>query len=39
MEGVRFILTDAQWAMLEAVITKVKSRAGAPPETGDSPRA
>jgi putative transposase len=35
MEGVRFILTDAQWAMLEAVLTKVKSRAGAPPETSD----
>ncbi len=35
MEDVRFILTDEQWAMLGAVIAKVQSRAGAPPETSD----
>jgi putative transposase len=35
MDDIRRMLTDEIWAHLEAVITEVKSRAGAPAETSD----
>jgi transposase len=35
MDDVRLLLTDEIWERLEAIIKKVKSAAGAPPETSD----